>query len=424
MQQLFLTVFAVTLFFVHGAFASDWLSELKSRADVRTWEAAAAVRPQITPEALDAALEAARAYYLNQQLVQGNFLYALDIIDNTEDSDDNQVRQAGALWGLSNLNRERFTEDTRRGVLLGLDFWMRNQRMIPSIGTRAISYKGQRVVKTGTVALFCLALVDFLEGQEKYLSEEQRKPYQETLYNNMRFLQSLELADGSWRDAYDAEDPPVPGTPGKSSPYYDGESLLAYLTVAKYYAARPQVKAPAGIMKRVELALPLLLKRYVVESLRPDGNPNLTKGFFQWGLMSCALYCETHTGPDADMAAEAGLALAWWQIFGNRVHVRHGNTGYAIEGLVAAWRIATSRNLTAEAQRLREVIEDVLGRLMTWQVGGPFEHLNPFLQFWKSSIPKRAFGGITAACDNGYVRIDIVQHQVHAMLLARKYLWP
>jgi hypothetical protein len=267
-----------------------------------------------------------------------------------------------------------------------------------------------------------MALLDFLEGQDKYLSEAQRKPYLDALYSNLQFLQSQELADGSWRAKYDLENPPT-ASDTDASPYYDGESLLAYLTAEKYFAARPHLKAPAGLSQRIDYALPMLLKKYVAEPMQPGGDQNLTKGFFQWCLMSCALFCETRSGKLADMAADGAMALAWWQIYGNRIDGRTGNTGYAIEGLVSAWRIATARHLTAEAEVIRETIDIILGRLMTWQVGGPFEKLNPFLQHWKSRTPARAFGGITAGADSGYIRIDIVQHQVHAMILAREYIY-
>jgi hypothetical protein len=77
----------------------------------------------ITRDHLITAIEAARVYYLNQQFKEGNFLYAMDLSTGKYYDDDNQVRQAGALWGLSCLNRDRFTENTRRALLAGIDFF-------------------------------------------------------------------------------------------------------------------------------------------------------------------------------------------------------------------------------------------------------------------------------------------------------------
>ena len=72
---------------------------------------------------------------------------------------------------------------------------------------------------------------------------------------------------------------------------------------------------------------------------------------------------------------------------------------------------------------LRKAIEDTLARLMTWQVGGPFESYSPLLTAWKGKIPPRCFGGITSTADSGYIRIDVVQHQLHAIMLARKHIF-
>ena len=53
--------------------------------------------PPLTREILLQSLEAARAYYLNQQKTDGNFKYLLDLSDGKTSDDDNQVRQAGAI---------------------------------------------------------------------------------------------------------------------------------------------------------------------------------------------------------------------------------------------------------------------------------------------------------------------------------------
>ena len=56
------------------------------------------------------------------------------------------------------------------------------------------------------------------------------------------------------------------------------------------------------------------------------------------------------------------------------------------------------------------------------QVGGPLEKLN----FLLSTRPYRpeCVGGIMYAPWIGQIRIDVVQHQVHAMLMALQYLYP
>ncbi len=400
-----------------------WREVLGRTAGREGWKRTPGEGLVVDADILDEAIEASRSYYLSAQLPEGNFLYGLDITNNEPDSSDNQVRQAGALWGLSNLNRERFNEPTRRAVLLGLDFFMHNMRQPPAGFPRVITYKGGKIIKTGTVALFCLALTDFLEGQERYLPESQRTLYMKALETNLKFLQAMELPEGGWREEFNATAALDGNLCPTSSPYYDGEALLAYLCALRFYNARPNLTAPEGLEKRVETAIPLLIQKYVVDALLPGGNSELTKGFCQWGMMSFALFEAYHEGETADAAADAATTLAWWQIFTNMVEYRTGNTAYAVEGLLGAWHVAKHRGHTEDANFLRENILRILANLLLCQIGGPFGDKNPYLAYWKPHNSERTYGGIISSQNYGYIRIDNVQHQMHAMLLARKLLF-
>ena len=401
-----------------------WQAVLSQTALHANWTRSAENLPAADADMLDEAIEAARAYYLGAQLPLGNFRYGLEISTDQVSESDNQVRQAGALWGLSNLNRERFTEPTRRAVILGLDFFIRGMNQPPNGLPKVITYKGARTIKTGTIALFCLATIDFLEGQERYLSDEQCRPYREALESNLAFLRAMELPDGSWREEFNVDDAATGALCRVSSPYFDGESLLAYLCALRYYDARPQLTAPEGMAERVESALPMLIRKYCVDALLPGGDTDLAKGFCQWGMMSFALYCRRKPGTsNAEAAAQAAMTLAWWQLYGNEVEHRPGNTGYAVEGLVAAWDIATQAGAKEDAETLRQVILRLLGKLITYQIGGPLEDRNPFIVYCRPYLPERAQGGILSGQDVGFIRIDNVQHQLHAMLLARKMLF-
>jgi len=99
--------------------------------------------------------------------------------------------------------------------------------------------------------------------------------------------------------------------------------------------------------------------------------------------------------------------------------MRTGNTAYAIEGIMAAYNIAkTTGNETAQ-KLFRETALDVMGTLMQWQFDGPFMEKNPVLSKLKLSDAQREsyLGGITSSLHDTTVRIDIQQHQTHAMLM-------
>ena len=368
--------------------------------------------PPLTREILMQSRAAARASYLNQQKTDGNFKYLLDLSDGKTSDDDNQVRQAGAIWGLSCLNRDFFNEPTRRALLLGFDFFIRNIKTLPT-GETVIVYPGEKNLNSGTVALFCLALTDFLAGQDKYLDQNTKDKYRRILFTHLQFLRTMELDDGSWSRAYELSSgirKPVP------SSYYDGEALLAYCKAARLYNRK-------DLIRRINFALPRLIHRYTVQTWQPDGDQDLTKGFYQWGSMAFAEYVEAGWEPHAKLAADAAMALAWWQIDENQLEAKKANVAYAVEGLAATWRIARMTKREAEEKRLKSVIDNIMGKLILCQYKGPFMQYNPYLMSLKNVVPE-AYGGITAAQNSPFVRIDNVQHQVHATLLMLEYLYP
>ena len=88
-----------------------------------------------------------------------------------------------------------------------------------------------------------------------------------------------------------------------------------------------------------------------------------------------------------------------------------------IEGLVAAYKVAKLRNDKRAMESLRSVIERLLVRQIATQVGGPLETHTPPPSAGGQYRPE-VIGGILSAATSTSVRIDVVQHQVHAMLMA------
>ncbi|MBR6470326.1 MAG: hypothetical protein IKS83_00885, partial [Victivallales bacterium] len=187
-----------------------WQTELAGTARPEAWQKRPQKLPVITGEALDQAIEGARFYILAQQSSQGNFRYSMDFTEeNFQEDNDNAVRQAGTLWSICNLNRDRFNEPTRQACLLGLDFFMHYTRPLPNSDIRVVTYKSGSKVKTGMVALFCLSVIDFITGQERYMTEQQRRPYLDSLAENLRFLRHQEMPDGCWAKTYSPDPDPI-----------------------------------------------------------------------------------------------------------------------------------------------------------------------------------------------------------------------
>jgi hypothetical protein len=373
------------------------------------WLRSAAL-PPLTRKLLVDSIEAARVYLLNQQLPEGHFVYGLGIVTNTPAKDDSQVRQAGALWGLASLGRDRHTTATRSAVVRGLDFFFRCSQPL-KLGCIAPVYPGEDAIDTGTVALTALAIVELCRGQDEYLTESGRGLYDTWLTSYLGYLQHLELEAGGWGQRYLVVPNEVDPEP---SPYFDGETLLLYCRAARYLGRRE-------LIPRIERQAPLLAQRYTTDAWAKDPGSDLTKGFAHWGCLAFA-ECVEAEWANAEVLGDAAMALAWWLVHRHGVEARRANTGYAVEGLLAAYRIARQRGDTAAMQSLRAVCERLLVRLITMQVGGPLQDRNHYLSTVRTD-PK-ATGGILSFEDSGFVRIDTVQHQLHAMLLAVELLFP
>lgn len=382
---------------------------IHERASRTYWTERAAL-PTLSRKLLVESIEAARAYLLNQQLPEGNFTYELDVLENTPSKDDNQVRQAGALWGLSSLGRDRHTQATRRAVIRGLDFYFRCSQPL-KLGRIAPVYPGADEISSGMVALVALSIIELCRGQEDYITPTGRGFYETWLDTYLQYLQHVELDSGGWGNRYVVsvnERDPV------TSPYFDGEVLLCYCKAARYMGRKE-------LIPKIERLIPLLAERYTLTAWKTDPNSDDTKGFCQWGCMAFA-ECVEAGWQNADVAADAAMALTWWLIDSHGIETRRGNTGYAVEGILAAYRIARQRGDAKSMQMLREVTERLLSRLITWQVGGPEQAHNYLLS--TSRTDPRATGGIMSSEDSGVVRIDVVQHQLHAMLMALELLFP
>lgn len=369
-----------------------------------------AERPVITRTNLIQAIEMARAYYLNHQRVDGNFIYAMDISNGEVIEKDNQVRQAGALWGLACLNRDRFNEPNRRALLLGIDFFASRVAPLPN-GEKCFIYPNDSTINTGTAALFALTLIEYLHGQQKFIDEKMRQKYTELLDIHLSFLRSMEMEDGSWAHNYNPE---TNLKPFNSSPYYDGEALLAYCKAARYLDR-------TDLMDRINNAIPKLIAKYTVKAWEKELESEEAKGFYQWGCMAFAEYVEAGWQPHAKLASDAAYALSWWQIHSNQIEYRLGNTAYAVEGLIATYQIAKHNGDAAKQEKLKEVALRMMSSLMTWQYQGPFMRFNPALNQLKAY--PGSDGGIVSSKGSTLVRIDTHQHQTHAMLLMLKHLF-
>ena len=108
------------------------------------------------------------------------------------------------------------------------------------------------------------------------------------------------------------------------------------------------------------------------------------------------------------------------------------NHAYAVEGLIAAWRIANMRGDIKAQNDLMYSIDKSLYKLSKWQIGGPLANKNKFLRE-KGTKDAMAQGGVmNARKPSGapvkrdvahQLRIDVTQHQMHAVTMALEHVY-
>jgi UDP-N-acetylmuramoyl-tripeptide--D-alanyl-D-alanine ligase len=165
----------------------------------------------------------------------------------------------------------------------------------------------------------------------------------------------------------------------------------------------------------------VLAKEYTVDKWRYDPDSSLTKGFFQWACMSFWEYRDAGW-KNGTVFGDCLLALSWWMIHVHQTLERTRNTGYAYEGIIHAYRLAKMRRLKPAMNDLAYTIDTGLYKLTSWQVGGPLQHRNKYLLAHSTRDPL-AVGGIMNHRRQALLRIDVTQHQMHAVILALNYVY-
>jgi hypothetical protein len=348
-------------------------------------------------------------FLLAQQKPAGNFVYEYDWVAKQARPGDNQVRQAGAVWGLALIYHYRHRPKVFDAVERAMNFFAKNGQKGQK-GEFWPTYPREPRGELGTLALLTLAHVDLLRSAQGRVPDERLAPHRERLDALVAALLAVRRPEGLFHSYFD----PKTGEPaGDPNPYGDGESLLALAKMARYFGRddlRPVLAQSAEAM----------LDQHVKRARAASRDSDETKGFYQWGSMA---FYELATGPWPEFAryADEVLDLADWMLDVHHVLEKMRNTGYAFEGVLHALDLARRRGDAARAERYRCVAAQGLERLTGWQAGGPLP--NDFVA--KNGPPEpKARGGVQNERADPVLRIDVTQHQMHAVALALKWLYP
>jgi hypothetical protein len=358
---------------------------------------------RLTTELLRTSLKLGTEFLINNQKPAGNFQYQYDWKRREYAADDNPVRQAGAGWGLATIYAREPSPQVEAALQKALDF-MNGHSHLSEDGSRYVVYPGEEVGRTGTVALVALAHLDYL--QSRGTADSQRARYRPFLNGYLRFLMEARRPDGLWHGSYDLQT----GAPhGEPSPYFDGEALLALVKATKYRVLElaPDLLAAAQVG----------YARNVVEARAHDPDSAITKGYYQWSSMAF-FELATSGWEGTEEFGDYVVELADWMIDVHKTLSRARNTAYAYEGIIHAYQLAKLRQDQARMEKFARVIDEGLLKLTSWQVGSPIA--NSYIRGTPTDDP-RAIGGIQNDPRQPALRIDVAQHQMHAVTLALKY---
>ncbi|MBN2496044.1 MAG: hypothetical protein JXR96_15735 [Deltaproteobacteria bacterium] len=368
----------------------------------RKWRALPETDRPLRREELESALHLARRYMHGQQRADGSFVYAYDLEAARALDERHPVREAGALWSLSRLLAWRRDPESVESVRRGLARYLKHSAAGPAPGTQVIRLPGDEYLRTGTLALVTLAGLDALGSQAWPAAE--REQLLATLRAYVRMLWWLQREDLHFAGAYHHASRLACQ---RSSPYADGESLLALVKACRLLGCSAE-------RQRLERTALRLARDYTQRAWAAHADSLRCKGFFQWGSMA---FAEWDRGRHAPALHATALLLAWWQLHVHRILERPRNTAYAFEGLACALGLAREQGLDAAERELRAAVHSGFGKLLAWQIGGPRDEGRG----WRRD--PRAVGGVLAGEGDSALRIDTVQHQAHATWLILQALF-
>lgn len=360
---------------------------------------------ELTRDVLAKSQQLAMRFLLAHQKPAGNFDYEYDFQSKALSNDDNEVRQAGALWGLALGYAHAPSPEIEAAVERGLAFFDQSSQRARG-GRRCVAYAGASLGSTGTLALLALAYIDYLRAQPAGVNAERNQQHRVRLSEYLKQLEKSQREDGLFFGRYDTK---TCSPQGDASPYADGEALLALVKAFKYLGfseLQPTLLRAAAVGRQLNIDA----------ALEQDADSDTTKGYYQWSSMA---FYEMATSSMPDMASygDTVLRLADWMIDEHDTLWRLRNTGYAYEGIIHAYALAKQRG-DARAAKYACVTDVGLSRLLSWQVGGPLA--SPFAN--SGAADKLAVGGAMNEARDAALRIDVTQHQSHAMVLALRYL--
>jgi hypothetical protein len=366
-------------------------------------------------------LRLAAEHLVVSQLRSGLFTYDFDVASAEPTGQDNVVRQAGALSALGDYVTEARHPQVEAALRAGLEALA--GRSLPT-GRRRMQSLLERLGLFGggsrrrERALGALGLLQRPDGDGLLVAENGGEApagatalalIAELGYRRATGDERFAAVREAWKRgllALHVRGSGIRAHPRtlRRSAYYEGEAWLAF---ARLHSALPEDAQVADALRALE---PVLMERY---------GESPTKSFYHWGARASAeRYRSSGDVRFVDFAArQARWALAALP----PARFRHGNPCWLVEGLASAHPLLVERPADAAlAELVRERVAAELERSRALQIRRDQDRL-PLAKGGVLIAPvlRDHAGAFRAGRYSPYLRIDLTQHCIAALLAAR-----
>jgi hypothetical protein len=333
-------------------------------------------------------------WLLDAQESSGHFAYEYAPYEGEYLPGDNIVRQAGALFALGEVyrNKEQRDEQLAQGITKAIGFF-KSLTIEGKEGKESFSCIGStekgRDCKLGATALALIGILDYVEKTPRAAST-----YKPLIEGYTAFILAAQKDTGGFRDLYRTDT----GFLNRESPYSNGEAMLA-LVRAYTYEADEEVKAS-------------LLSAFAYLKTTEHVNP-----LYLW--IMAALKDMNVLWPDQAYVAYA-RDFTQWRVRTGSYPKQNNNYCPYVEGLVSAYSVLKAAPLQGELEALRAHIDPWHGYHRTLKV----ERSESYRVVIRNGIPallklaelEQAHGGFLTSHLVATQRIDFTQHCVSAYL--------
>lgn len=284
-----------------------------------------------------------------------------------------------------------------------------------------MEYPGQDPQKMGSVALLALAHIEVLRRPEELESEQEKQTLEAHLEGYLKAILAARTGKHNFHMYYHSKG----GTHfGPTSAYYDGECLLALVKAAKYLGHDhlwPQIKASAEAGWHKNVVKGLDFGEGKVQPVHESDGEKAKKrlmGYYQWSNMA---WYEAMGTKDPDFSKYASRQLRYSGYILQKTKTSGtGNKGFLFEGIIPAYVTAVQVGDKKAEREFACGIRQGVANLHRLMVGHTKADGLKEQSKADNFDDERAQGGAQGSLKSGALRIDTTQHQLHALLMAKR----